>query len=97
MKFWSIIKEDLYQPKNQDPAFHSWIEILFNYPGVWALVNHRFAHFFYTKNFKRLGRVISGISRLLTSVDIHPGAKFGRRVFIDHALGIVIGETSNIG
>lgn len=97
MGFWSIIKEDLNEPKRQDPAFHSWVELFFNYPGVWAVVNHRFAHFFYTNNFKRIGRAISGISRFLTGVDLHPAAKLGRRVFLDHATGIVIGETAILG
>lgn len=94
MEFFSIIKEDFLQPKKQDPAFNSHIELFFNYPGVWAVINYRFAHFFYTKNFKRLARVISGISQFLTGVDLHPEAKLGRRVFIDHANGVVIGQTA---
>lgn len=97
MSLWQKIKEDLYEPSHQDPAFSSKIELFFNYPGVWAVVNYRIAHFFYEKNFKRLARVISGISKMLTAVDIHPGAKIGRRVFIDHATGVVIGETTEIG
>lgn len=97
MGFFSIIKEDLGEPKRQDPAYNSFVELFFNYPGVWAVVNHRFAHFFYSKNFKRIARMISGISRFFTGVDIHPGAKVGRRVFIDHATGTVIGETAVIG
>lgn len=97
MEFWNIIKEDFLEPKRQDPAFNSIIEIFFNYPGVWAVINHRFAHFFYTKGFKRLARVMAGISRFFTGVDLHPAAKLGRRVFLDHATGIVIGETAEIG
>lgn len=97
MEFFNIIKEDLSEPKRQDPAYNSFVELFFNYPGVWAIVNHRFAHFLYRKKFKRIARVISGISRFLTGVDIHPGATIGRRVFIDHATGIVIGETAIIG
>lgn len=73
------------------------MEIFFNYPGLWAVVWHRFAHFLYTKNFKRLGRFLSGISHALTNIDIHPNATIGRRVFIDHGFGVVIGETSIIG
>lgn len=96
MNFWGVIKEDFFQPKLQDPAYYSWIELVFNYPGVWAVIHYRFAHFFYTKNFKRTARILSGISQFLTGVDLHPAAKLGRRVFIDHAKGVVIGETTII-
>lgn len=97
MGFFRTILEDLQEPKRQDPAFNSYVELFFNYPGVWAVVNHRFAHFFYKKGFRRTARVISGISRFLTGVDLHPGAKIGNQVFFDHATGIVIGETAIIG
>ncbi|PSM51422.1 serine O-acetyltransferase [Campylobacter blaseri] len=97
MSFWKIVLEDLAEPKRQDPAYNNWIEVIFNYPGVWAIVNHRFANFFYKKGFKTTGRTISGLSRLLTGVDLHPGATIGRQVFFDHATGIVIGETAIIG
>ncbi|EAH8343778.1 serine O-acetyltransferase [Campylobacter coli] len=96
MGFFDIIKEDFSQPKAQDPAYNSCIELFFNYPGVWAVVNYRFAHFFYTKKFKRTARIISGISQFLTGVDLHPGATLGRRIFIDHANGVVIGQTAVI-
>ncbi|EQB3604024.1 serine O-acetyltransferase [Campylobacter coli] len=96
MGFFGIIKEDFSQPKIQDPAYNSCVELFFNYPGVWAVVNYRFAHFFYTKNFKRTARIISGISQFLTGVDLHPGATLGRRIFIDHANGVVIGQTAVI-
>ncbi|MCI6989638.1 MAG: serine O-acetyltransferase [Campylobacter sp.] len=95
--FWKIIKEDLNEPKNQDPAYNNFLDVVFSYPGVWALVNYRFAHFFYNKNLKFIARMISGITRVITGVDIHPGAKIGRRVFFDHACGIVIGQTTIIG
>lgn len=97
MGFFSILREDLRQPSVQDPAFNSKIELFFNYPGVWAVVNYRFAHFFYKKGWKRLARAVSGISQMLTNADIHPAAKLGRRVFIDHATGVVIGQTAVIG
>lgn len=97
MNLWQIIKEDLNEPKRQDPAFNSIVELLFNYPGVWAIVNYRFAHFFYKKGLKRLARAICGISAFITNVDIHPAATIGRHVFLDHAFGIVIGETAIIG
>ncbi|HEF9814383.1 TPA: serine O-acetyltransferase [Campylobacter coli] len=96
MGFFGIIKEDFSQPKVQDPAYNSCVELFFNYPGVWAVINYRFAHFFYTKNFKRTARIISGISQFLTGVDLHPGATLGRRIFIDHANGVVIGQTAVI-
>lgn len=96
MGLWNIIKEDFAQPKIQDPAFSSRVELFFNYPGVWAIVNYRFAHLLYQKKFKRLARVISGISQFLTGVDLHPEAKIGRRVFLDHANGVVIGQTTII-
>ncbi|EAI1629724.1 serine O-acetyltransferase [Campylobacter coli] len=96
MGFFGIIKEDFSQPKVQDPAYNSCVELFFNYPGVWAVVNYRFAHFFYIKNFKRTARIISGISQFLTGVDLHPGATLGRRIFIDHANGVVIGQTAVI-
>ncbi|EAJ0855461.1 serine O-acetyltransferase [Campylobacter coli] len=96
MGFFGIIKEDFSQPKVQDPAYNSCVELFFNYPGVWAVVNYRFAHFFYTKNFKCTARIISGISQFLTGVDLHPGATLGRRIFIDHANGVVIGQTAVI-
>lgn len=96
MEFFNIIKEDFSQPKAQDPAYNSFVELFFNYPGVWAVVNYRFANFFYKKNFKRLARIISGISQFLTGVDLHPAASLGRRVFIDHANGVVIGQTAII-
>lgn len=97
MSIFSLIKEDFSMPKQKDPAYRSWVELIFNYPGVLAVVNYRFAHFFYIKNYKRIARVISGISQFLTGVDLHPGAKLGRRIFIDHAIGVVVGETAIIG
>ncbi|MCR8708173.1 serine O-acetyltransferase [Campylobacter sp. RM5063] len=97
MSIFKLIKEDFSMPKQKDPAYRSWIELVFNYPGVWAVVNYRFAHFFYIKNYKRIARMISGISQFLTGVDLHPGATLGRRIFIDHAIGVVVGETAIIG
>ncbi|MCX2683580.1 serine O-acetyltransferase [Campylobacter sp. MIT 21-1685] len=96
MGFWGIIREDFLQPKIQDPAFNSYVELFFNYPGVWAVINYRFAHFLYIRNFKRMARMISGISQCITGVDLHPQAVLGRRVFIDHANGVVIGQTAVI-
>lgn len=92
-----MIREDFSMPLKNDPAYRSKFELLFNYPGVWAIVNYRIANFLYRKNFKRFGRIIMGITQLLTSVDIHPRATIGRRVFLDHAVGIVVGSTTVIG
>jgi len=97
MGIFALIREDFQTVKRNDPALRSRLELLFNYPGLWALFFHRFAHLCYQKGFRLIGRFISGISRLLTGVDIHPGAQIGRRVFIDHATGVVIGETAIVG
>lgn len=95
--FWEIVKEDFSMPSLNDPAYRSFVEIFFNYPGVWAIVNYRFAKAVRLKGFRLLSRIISGISQFLTGVDIHPGSTIGRRVFLDHASGIVIGSTAIIG
>lgn len=97
MTLFSLIKEDFGTVKRNDPALRSNVELFLNYPGLWAIFFHRFSHWFWQKNFRLLGRFISGASRFLTSVDIHPGAQVGRRVFLDHATGVVIGETTIIG
>ena len=94
---WQLIKEDLTQPVKNDPAFNSKFELIFNYPGVWALVNYRFAHKLYINNFKILARIIMGFTQIITNIDLHPAAKIGRRVFFDHAFGLVIGETAVVG
>jgi len=91
------IKEDFYNIKRNDPALHSGFELFFNYPGLWALFFHRFAHYLYKKGLRFIPRFISGLSRFITTVDIHPAAQIGKRLFIDHAAGVVIGETSVIG
>ncbi len=97
MGLFSTIKEDFLLPKKNDPALHSSFELVFNYPGVWAIIHYRIAHKLYQKGFKVPARIISGIAQFLTSIDIHPAATIGKRVFIDHGFGVVIGETSVIG
>ena len=97
MNLISLIIEDFKTVKKNDPALHSNIELFFNYPGVWALFFYRIAHVIYKKGFKSIARLISALGQFLTSVDIHPAATIGRRVFIDHATGVVIGETTEIG
>ena len=97
MGLFKIIIEDFQTVKRNDPALKSTFELFFNYPGVWALFFYRIANRFYRNNFRFLARFISAMGQFLTNVDIHPGATIGRRVFIDHAMGVVIGETTIIG
>ena len=91
------LREHIRAIKREDPAAKSSLEILLCYQGLHAVLFHRVAHWFYKKRFFVLARVISSISRLLTSIEIHPGATIGERLFIDHGLGVVIGETAEIG
>ncbi len=91
------IKEDLDTIKKKDPAARSSIEIILFYPGFHAVVVHRLAHFLWSKRWYLLARFISQFSRFVTGIEIHPGAKLGRRLFIDHGMGVVVGETAEIG
>ncbi len=91
------IREDVDCILQRDPAARSRIEILTCYPGLHAILVHRLAHRFWSSGWFWLGRFISHLGRLLTGVEIHPGAKIGRRVFIDHGFGVVIGETAVVG
>jgi serine O-acetyltransferase len=91
------IKEQIDTIFREDPAAKSVIEILFCYPGFHAVLLHRLAHKLYTAGFPVVGRVISQLGRSLTGIEIHPGAQIGRRFFIDHGMGVVIGETAEIG
>jgi len=93
----SLIIEDFKTVKKNDPALKSNFELFFNYPGVWALFFYRVSNALYKRNLRFLPRLISAIGQFLTTVDIHPGATIGRRVFIDHATGVVIGETAEVG
>jgi len=97
MKLWAQIKEDFRVVLEKDPAIASKLELFFNYPGLWAIFWHRITHRLFLANFKVLARVIMGLSQILTNIDIHPAARIGRRVFIDHGIGIVIGETAVVG
>ncbi len=92
-----IIKEDIQAVFDNDPAARSVIEVVFTYSGLHALWAHRIAHFFYRRGLLTIARIISQVSRFFTGIEIHPGAKIGRRVFIDHGMGVVIGETCEIG
>lgn len=91
------LKEDIQTVFERDPAAKSTLEVILCYPGLHAIIMHRFAHFFYRKKLFLLARLISHFNRFLTGIEIHPGAKIGRRVFIDHGHGTVIGETTEIG
>ncbi|PPC80048.1 MAG: serine O-acetyltransferase [Methylotenera sp.] len=91
------IKEDISIVFERDPAARTHWEILTTYPGVHALLMHRLSHWFWKANFFWLGRFCSHIGRWFTGIEIHPGATIGRRVFIDHGMGVVIGETAIIG
>jgi len=97
MSIWKLIAEDFKTVKKNDPALHSRFELFFNYPGVWALFFYRISHALHIRGWRFLSRLISALGQFLTTVDIHPGARLGRRVFIDHATGIVIGETAVVG
>ena len=91
------IKEDIQTIFNKDPAAKTVLEVLCCYPGLHALWLHRIAHFLWQHGLLFLGRLLSHLNRLLTGIEIHPGAEIGRRFFIDHGMGVVIGETSEIG
>ena len=97
MTLYGLIREDFLNVKRNDPALHSSFELFFNYPGLWALFFHRHAHWLYNKGLRFLPRFISAIGQFLTTIDIHPAAQIGERVFIDHGVGVVIGETTVIG
>lgn len=90
------LKSQIRAIKRRDPACRSSFEALL-YPSFWAVLNHRIAHFFYKTKLYFVARVISQWSRFWTGIEIHPGAKIGKRLFIDHGMGVVIGETCEIG
>lgn len=91
------LRDDIACILERDPAARSTFEVLTCYPGLHALVLHRKAHKCWNRGWRWLGRFISHMARFLTGIEIHPGAKIGRRVFIDHGMGVVIGETAEIG
>ncbi len=97
MNYFRLLKEDIKCVKDRDPAATSALEILLLYPGLKAVRSHRKAHWFYKHNMHFLARFISQKSAKKTNIEIHPGATIGRRFFIDHGTGVVIGETAEIG
>ena len=90
-------KEDVYCVFDRDPAARNILEVVTSYPGVHAILFHRVSHFLWKSGFKWLARFLSHIARWLTGIEIHPGATIGRRFFVDHGMGVVIGETTEIG
>ncbi|MFU2488908.1 serine O-acetyltransferase [Thauera sp. WH-1] len=94
---FSRLREDLASVRERDPAARSTLEVLTCYPGIHALMFHRLAHGAWIRGWHWVGRFVSHVSRFLTGIEIHPGAVVGRRVFIDHGMGVVIGETAEIG
>ena len=96
-KFFTRLLEDVESFMHRDPAARSKIEVILCYSGYHALVLHRFANAAWRRNYFLLGRFISNFSRFITGIEIHPGATIGRRFFIDHGMGVVLGETSEVG
>ncbi|MEK4701682.1 serine O-acetyltransferase EpsC [Solibacillus sp. FSL R7-0668] len=91
------IREDIANIFENDPAARSVFEVVLTYSGLHAIWSHRIAHWFFKRKFFFIARAISQVSRFFTGIEIHPGAKIGRRFFIDHGMGVVIGETCEIG
>jgi serine O-acetyltransferase len=97
MPFLSRISEDLSTVQERDPAARNKFEIFLTYPGLHAIWNYRISHYLWTHHFKLVARILSNRARRRTGIEIHPGATIGRRFFIDHGIGVVIGETTEIG
>jgi serine O-acetyltransferase len=94
---WGRLKEDIRTIKDRDPAARNVVEIFLCYPGLHAIWLHRIAHALYKRHWFTTARLVSHFNRWFTGIEIHPGAKIGRRLFIDHGMGVVIGETTEIG
>lgn len=94
---FTVLKEDIKAVFDRDPAARSALEVFFCYPGLHALWFHRLSHWFWTRQFYFLGRFTSHLGRFFTGIEIHPGATIGKGFFIDHGMGVVIGETAEIG
>lgn len=94
---WKTIKSDIQAVFENDPAARSTFEVIFTYSGLHAIWHYRIAHWFHKRRMYLIARIISQISRFLTGIEIHPAARLGQRLFIDHGMGIVIGETCEIG
>jgi len=94
---WNTLKEDIQVVFQRDPAARNIWEVVLTYPGFHAILIHRLAHWLWQRRLPTLARFVSHVGRFLTGIEIHPGAKIGRRFFIDHGMGVVIGETAEIG
>ncbi len=94
---FSSLKADFNIIFERDPAARNWLEIIFCYPGLQALILHRFSHFLYQLRIPFIPRLLSHLGRFITGIEIHPGATIGKGVFIDHGMGVVIGETAILG
>ncbi|MCI7145771.1 MAG: serine O-acetyltransferase [Clostridiales bacterium] len=90
-------RENIKAVKERDPAARNSLEVLLCYPGIWAIMLHTPAHWLYEHNCKLLARIISQLARWFTGIEIHPGAKIGRRCMIDHGMAVIIGETAEVG
>ena len=97
MAMWNTLKDDIRVVFNRDPAARNVLEVVLSYPGFHALFFYRVAHFLWRRHLKILGRLVSHVGRFLTGIEIHPGATVGERLFIDHGMGVVVGETAEIG
>ena len=97
MAFFKDVAEDIRTVLRKDPAARNGLEVLLCYPGIWALIFHKPAHFLYKHKMKLPASIISQLTRFFTGIEIHPGAVIGRRCFIDHGMAVVIGETTEIG
>ena len=94
---WKNLREEIDTVLQHDPAARSALEVVLCYPGFHALLFYRLAHFLWMRGWLVLGRFVSSVGRMVTGIEIHPGAQIGRRLFIDHGMGVVIGETAEIG
>ncbi len=94
---FEVLRRDIQAARDRDPAARSSLEILFCYPGLHAVWLHRIAHWFWKQGFLFIGRFISHLNRFLTGIEIHPAARLGPGLFIDHGMGVVIGETTEVG
>ncbi|HZP45027.1 MAG TPA: serine O-acetyltransferase [Candidatus Binataceae bacterium] len=97
MSILQSMREDIQAVFQHDPAARTTLEVVLAYPGLHAIWFHRVAHWLWVHDLKLLGRLVSELSRFVTGIEIHPGARIGRRLFIDHGMGVVIGETAEIG
>jgi serine O-acetyltransferase len=94
---WTTMRRDIQAVLDRDPAARGWLEIVLNYPGLHALWFHRASSALWRRGFRLLGRTLSQVGRALTGIEIHPGATIGPGFFIDHGMGVVIGETAEVG